>query len=221
MTRKKWLIGVGALVGIALVATAAFVVFKQVTTAPVSQGERTQVTSAADEDSGEGGFGLGLQGDILDNPRVPGISLETARAKAAKGILIPSSEVLGKPVKICLTEEGAPQELVGIGILYESGVKFFATPSGDKNMTFEDRLPKDSEQVAVTFTDGRKKAFEVVEAEGRKYLVGKGGTQRFGKMTHKVPPGVGFIVEGTEYRIYAESGDLKENDLLKIAKEMR
>jgi hypothetical protein len=54
----------------------------------------------------------------------------------------------------------------------------------------------------------------------RKYMVVKGGVQGFDEQAHKVPPIVVFIVDGTEYRLQAASGDLNEKDLLKIAQEM-
>lgn len=209
MTRKNWLLGAFALVALGLLAAVVLIALKPATPAPVSQGKRSAESV------------LGQVGDILDNKTQPGIPLATARARAADGILIPSSKMLGKATKVSLTEAEAPRELVGIAILYDSGVKFFATPSGDKNKTFDSSiLPKFKNIPMGSFTDGRKQAYDVVEVGGRKYMVFKGGTQKFGELTHEVKPTVIFLVDGIEYRLIAASGDLKEKDLLKVAQEM-
>ncbi len=222
MTRRNWLLGAFALVVLGAVAATALVTIKPTTPASVSKPKRSAPVTAAtvskDKNSVESVFGL--HGDILDNKTVPSIPLATARAQAAEGILIPSSKVLGKATKICLTEAGAPKELVGIGILYDSGVKFFATPSGDKSRKFEDVLS--NMNVPITSYDGKnkKQVCDVMEVGGRKYIVEKGGYQIFGDLTNEVKPRVVFVVNGIEYRLIAASGNLKASDLLKVAQEI-
>lgn len=221
MTRRNWLIGAFALLAVGVVAAAALVTIKPTTPASVSEAKRSAPASA-DKNSVEGML-MGTTGDdILDDTTTPDIPLETARKQAADGILIPSSKMLGKITRVRLMREELPKELVGIGILYDSGVKFFARPSGDKNKTFESTLPRDLKAGSGSFTDGRKQVYDVVEVGGRKYCFQKGGTQVFGEgtITFEVKPCITFVVDGTEYWLIAASGNLKASDLLNIAQEI-
>ncbi len=218
MTRRNWLLGAFALVVLGVVAAVALVTIKPTTPASVSKAKRSAPASA--NKSSAGGMLMGTTGgDILDDTTTPGIPLETAREQAADGILIPSSKVLGKITRVRLAREELPKELVGIGILYDSGVKFFARPSGDKNKTFESTLRQGD---PGSFTDGRKQVYDVVEVGGRKYCFQKGGTQVFGKgtITFEVKPCITFVVDGIEYWLIAASGNLKASDLLNIAQEI-
>jgi len=212
MSRRNWLLAAGILIALGVVA--ALVIIKPLTEVPVSKGKPSAPPAAG---SDTGSLELGLHGDILDEDN-PGISLSEAREKAADGILIPSSKVLGNIVRVRLTEEEGPQDGVGIGILYDSGVKFFATPGLGKDRTLESIVGNIPQGV---FSDGRKKAYDVVDDRRRKYMVMKGGTQGYGDEQRRVAPRVVFVVDGTEYRLFADSGNLNEQDLLEVAKDMR
>lgn len=218
MTRRNWLLGAFALMVLGAVAAVALVTIKPTTPASVSKAKRS-APATADKNSVEGMLNP-VRGDILDDTTTPSIPLTTARAQAADGILIPSSKMLGKITRVRLLQDGAPKELVGIGILYDSGVKFFAIALGDKNKTFESILPENIKVGSESFIDRRERTYDVVEVEGRKYMVEKGGIQRSDELTNKVPPMVWFLVDGIEYRLIAASGDLKASDLLKVAQEM-
>ncbi len=217
MTRTNWLIGGLALLAIAVMSAAAFATIKPSAKAPVLLTRHS--AHASSKNNSVESRELPLVGDILDDDSNPGIPLVTAREKAADGILIPSSKALGTIVRVRLTEAEAPKEWVGIGILFDSGVKFFATPSGDKNKTFESILP--TEVSPESFTDGRRQVYDVADDGVRKYMVMKSGTQKFEDEKHRVSPRVAFVVKGIEYRLFADSGELNEKDLLKIAKDMR
>jgi hypothetical protein len=241
MFGRRWLVLSGTVLAAVLIGILSIVTFRPATPASVSQGRHAaSVTVSKRPVESVDGPMLGLTlapgfPGIFESPTAPGISLATAREQAAKGLLVPQNKALGKPKKIVTTVFGnvepnwpppgpPPRELVGVAILYESGVCFFADPSGDKNKTFESILP--DMDVTLESYDGKNKrqVYSVVDDGKRKYMVEKGGYQKvydMGTRRNEVPPSVTFLVDGIEYRLIAASGDLNEKDLLKIAKEMR
>lgn len=172
-----------------------------------------------------GGASATNDGGTLVNDPSAGMALADAESKAATGLIVPTSAVLGDAVRALPDADNGgqvPRRLVGMGVLFKSGALLRAEPTGNPELKLSDVSPPT--QGVDSYTDGRTSPFDTVTVGGRQYLVQRGGVQvvsDVNKTTNDVRPAVGFVQNGTRYTLSSPSGcSLDANQLLSVAQTM-
>jgi hypothetical protein len=158
--------------------------------------------------------------DIFD--RGDGSSTMTvaeARSLAAPSIKVPPVSATGPVAQVALLSAGQSRAEVGIGILYASGVKFFATPGAD-SMGWSPKSAQ-ANPALLPFKDGRSKPFDVTAINGRDTLIQKGGVQ-VSKVGGEVPvpPTVAFKTGDVHYELKTQDASVTVDTLIAIAKSI-
>lgn len=146
------------------------------------------------------------------------LPLDDALATASAGIRVPADDLAGAPLlAMVVGTSDIPRNMRGIAVLFSSGARFFATPSG-ATRNFEAELATMNERDMPPFTDKRTSRGRIVDINGSDGLLLPEGevVTPDGQPTYHAPAILTWQKSGIEYHL--KSRVIGSEQLVEIAR---
>lgn len=167
--------------------------------------------------------------DLTDSTQ--DVSLESAVAASAAGIVLPAVSVVPSPSRVVLFSVGDGRAHTGIAILYPDGTRLFVTPdtTTDAGVFADPRVgtPTSEGDLAVegmpdvhvpAFSDGRTVFYEVRKVGSTRLKVVRPGSQiATGYAPVPVYARVEFVMDGFLYELVSREKGADEERLYSVA----